>query len=168
MDVTIWLSIPCSSCVSFSFNWGWELRANVTLHCPGRCTAQGYVSPVEAGRWGAQGAWSGRAVMAQCSTGVLKHTLGCTPAGRLFSGHRMRCSSVPSHTQCVRHIQLSCVSSVWIYVTFEPWLHYLHKVRHWYALTLQKGVLNILEFKHKPPSGLVFTQKLFPLITLHR
>lgn len=42
------------------------------------------------------------------------------------------------------------------------------QVCHWYALSLQKGVLNRLEFKHKIVSGLIFTQKLFPLITLHR
>ena len=151
MDVTTCLSIPCSPRVSFSFNWGWELIANITLHY-----------------WGAQGAWSRREAVARCSTGVLKHRLGCTSARRLFSAHGTRCSSVSlPHRQCVRHVQLSCVWSGWIHVAFEPWLHYLHKVCRWYALSLQKGVLNILEFKHKPPSGLIFTQKLFPLTTLH-
>lgn len=53
------MSVPCFPCISFSFNCGWQLTANVTLHCPGRRTAPGYVSPA-AGRWGAQGAWSRR------------------------------------------------------------------------------------------------------------
>lgn len=83
----------------------------------------------------------------------------CTPAQWLFSGHGMKRTSLsPSQTR-VRIVQLSCMSSTWIYITSESWLCYLHKVRHWYALPLQKAVLNILKFTHKPSSGLSSQKK---------
>lgn len=49
---------------------------------------------------------------------LLKHALGVPSLAALLW---MRCSSLsPSHTQRARHVQLSCVSSVWINVAFEP------------------------------------------------
>lgn len=100
--------------------------------------------------------------------GMLKDTLGCTPAQWLFSAHSMEHSSLfLCPAQCVRHVQLSCLWSVWI-CHFWATTALSSQVCHWYALSLQKTVSNRLEFKHKLVFGLVFTQKLFPLINLHR
>lgn len=158
MARSVCLSVPCSPCAPFSFKCGWQPIANVTSPCPADAQHRG----MWAGRWGAQGA-SSRS-MAWRDTGV-KRTLRCTPAWQLFSGHGMRCSSLsPSHTMCQTHPAeppVKCKNLWCFWATTALYLHYLHKVCLWYTLSLPKGVSN--EFENKPPSGLVFTQKLFPL-----
>lgn len=117
--------VPVHSLLSeSSFKWGWELTARVTSCCPGRCTMQGSEhgggeelgAPGTGDRPWHNGAWD-----AQGHAGV-------RPAQWLFSAHSMRLSSLfLCPAQCVRHVQLSCLWSVWIYATSEPQLHYPHK-----------------------------------------
>lgn len=118
--------------------------------------------------WGAGGSWNRTQAMAQWDMGCSRTHWGVpSSVASLCPQHEALLSVLMPCTMCQTcpaELPVKCMDLCHFWATTAL----SSQVCHWYALPIQKGVLNRFEFKHKLVSGLVFTQKLLLLITLHR